>query len=348
MYNSCSGCCLITTTSISDSYRHNLPVRRHRASCFGVNTVFGSRIDVDSRRIAITKTIFGYSDRSFNQTTLRIDCRVTTLSTTRVDEGNCRNKVVTRTRVGDLNTRDLSCRIINSNFSSSTRTIDQIARFSDTNNRRVICSVTLTTVDQFNVFNTIDQRPGSGTSSLSSRREDGYLRCKVQSITTTTFLDSNCFNFTISANTSYCLSTQSNRRRHILDRTNMECILSRDVNKEFDSSVVISQHIIIKRALQHTVTVDDQTNFSNRSIREVIILNHHRISTNEIFERGMNQFFNDRISKTDIVKNLSQFYLVITSSSTRCSGKDNLRTSNNIVNLRNQQITIYSNCKVCC
>ena len=138
LYNSCSWCCLVTTTSISDSYRHNLPVRRHRASCFGVNTVFGGRINVDSRRITITKTKLSYSDRSINQTTLRIDCRVTTLSTTRVDKGNCRNKVVTRTRVGDLDTRDLSCCIINSNFSSSTRTIDQIARFSDTNNRRVV------------------------------------------------------------------------------------------------------------------------------------------------------------------------------------------------------------------
>ena len=88
----------------------------------------------------------------------------------------------------------------------------------------------LTTVDQFNVLNTVTRDLAAAQDPFPVE-ENGYFGCKVQSITTTTILDSNCINFTVGSNTGHCLSASSNRRRHIFDRTDMECVLPEILTK---------------------------------------------------------------------------------------------------------------------
>ena len=126
----------------------------------------------------------------------------------------------------------------------------------------------------------------------------------------------------------------------------MENVTIGDIYEIFNSSVVISQHIVNIRTLKDSVTINNQTNLCNRRIWQKLVLHSHGVATSNRGDLRNCQFFDYRIGKTNIVKNLSQFYLIVTSSSTRGNDKCNLTSRNSVVSLRDQQFTVDCNCKV--
>ena len=89
----------ISSTPISDQDFVYLTILIDSGYCCSIDTTFRCRININQRRIGITSTKRSYLNAISNQSAFRIDFRLSASSTIWISESNCRNKIVSTTRI---------------------------------------------------------------------------------------------------------------------------------------------------------------------------------------------------------------------------------------------------------